>query len=312
MSKHYEIPAVAETMVWGYLDATTKPVLEVSSGDTVTLSSFPAGGKESLPPDLRKVPPAFMRALDTLQQGAGPHFITGPVAVRGAKPGDALQVDILDVKCIFDWGFIAILPLLGTLPDEFTDYETIHPAIDHERQVMVLPWGKEVPLDPFFGILGVAPPKAWGRCGSPVPRSFGGNLDNKELKPGTTLYLPVYNDGALFFAGDGHGVQGDGEVCITALETAVTGTFRLTVRKDLAIDFPFAETDTHLMTMGLDEDLDDAAKQAVREMVKHICRRTRLTRNEAYMLCSVAGNLRVTQLVDGNKGIHMLIEKSLL
>jgi acetamidase/formamidase len=312
MSKHHEIPAVAETMVWGYLDATTKPVLEVASGDTVTLSSFPAGGKESLPPDLSKVPPALMHALDTLQQGPGPHFITGPVAVRGAKPGDTLQVDILDVKCIFDWGFIAILPLLGTLPDEFTDYETIHPAIDHERQMMVLPWGKEVPLDPFFGILGVAPPKAWGRCGSPVPRSFGGNMDNKELKPGTTLYLPVYNDGALFFAGDGHGVQGDGEVCITALETAVTGTFRLTVRKDMAIDFPFAETDTHLMTMGLDEDLDDAAKQAVREMVKHICRRTRLTRNEAYMLCSVAGNLRVTQLVDGNKGIHMLIEKGLL
>jgi acetamidase/formamidase len=312
MAKHHVIPPIPDVMVWGYLDATTKPVLEVSSGDTVTLSSFPAGGRETLPPDLGTTPKEFLAALETLPQGPGPHFITGPVYVRGAKPGDTLQVDILDVRCSFDWGFVAILPLLGTLPDEFTDYETIHPRIDNDRGVMVLPWGKEIPLDPFFGIMSVAPPKAWGRCGSPVPRSFGGNMDNKELKPGTTLYLPVYNDGALFFAGDGHGVQGDGEVCITALETGVTGTFRLTVRKDMSIEFPFAETETHLMTIGLDEDLDDAAKQAVREMVKHICLRTTLTRNQAYMLCSLAGNLRVTQLVDGNKGIHMMIEKSLL
>src|SRR5258707_2834933 len=95
-----------------------------------------------------------------------------------------------------------------------------------------MPWGLEIPLDPFLGIIATAPPPAWGRCGSPVPRSFGGNMDNKELRPGTTLYLPIFNEGALFFAGDGHGVQGDGEVCITALETGVTGTFRLTVRKD--------------------------------------------------------------------------------
>jgi acetamidase/formamidase len=312
MPRHHDIPATAESMVWGYLDAATKPVIEVGSGDTVTMTSFPAGGRETLPADLSRVPQEYLRALETLEQGAGPHFITGPVYVRGAKPGDTLQVDILDVRCSLDWGFIAILPLLGTLPDEFTDYETIHPDIDHERNVMVLPWGKEVPLDPFCGIISVAPPKAWGRCGSPVPRSFGGNMDNKELRPGTTLYLPVYNEGALFFAGDGHGVQGDGEVCITALETGVTATFRLTVRKDLSIDFPFAENETQLMTIGLDEDLDDAAKQAVREMVKHVCLRTRLTRNQAYMLCSVAGNLRVTQLVDGNKGIHMLLDKSLL
>ena len=116
-----------------------------------------------------------------------------------------------------------------------------------------MPWGLEIPLDPFFGIIATAPPPAWGRCGSPVPRSFGGNMDNKELRPGTTLYLPIYNEGALFFAGDGHGVQGDGEVCITALETGVTGTFRLTVRKDMELSWPFAESATHLMSIGLDE-----------------------------------------------------------
>jgi acetamidase/formamidase len=310
-SRRHEIPATPENMVWGYLDASTPPVLEVASGDVVTLHSFPAGGMESLPTDGRPVPEGYLKALKTLPQ-FGPHFITGPVFVKGAEPGDVLQIDIMDVKVSQDWGFVAILPLLGTLPDEFTDYETIHPVVDHARNVCIMPWGTEIPLDPFFGIIATAPPAVWGRCGSPVPRSFGGNMDNKELRPGTTLYLPVFNDGALFYAGDGHGVQGDGEVCITALETGVTGTFRLTVRKDMDLKWPFAENATHLMSIGLDEDLDDAAKQAVREMVKHICARTNLTRNQAYMLCSLAGNLRVTQLVDGNKGIHMLLPKAYL
>jgi acetamidase/formamidase len=312
MPRHHEIAATPENMVWGYLDSTTKPVLRIASGDTVTLHSFPAGGPESLPRDGTKVPADYLAALNTLQQGPGPHFITGPVFVEGAVPGDVLQIDILEVKTRMDWGFVAILPLLGTLPDEFTDYETIHPTIDAERGVCTMPWGTEIALDPFFGIMSVAPPPVWGRCGSPVPRSFGGNMDNKELKPGTTLYLPVYNEGALFYAGDGHGVQGDGEVCITALETGVTGTFRLTVRKELGFTWPFAETADHLMSIGLDEDLDDAVKQAVREMVAHVCSRTELTRNQAYMLCSLAGNLRVTQMVDGNKGIHMLLPKSVL
>ncbi len=312
MSKRHEIPATPESMVWGYLDSTTEPVLRIASGDTVTLHSFPAGGVECLPPDGDGVPDGYKAALDTLPQGAGPHFITGPVYVEGARPGDVLQVDILDVTVSQDWGFVAILPLLGTLPDEFTDYETIHPKVDHARNVCVMPWGTEIPLDPFFGIIATAPPPAWGRCGSPVPRAFGGNMDNKELRPGTTLYLPVFNEGALFFAGDGHGVQGDGEVCITALETGVTGRFRLTVRKDMELTWPFAENKTHLISVGLDEDLDDAAKQAVREMVRHVCDRTALTRNQAYMMCSLAGNLRVTQMVDGNKGVHMMFPKALL
>ncbi|MFD1702903.1 acetamidase/formamidase family protein [Methylopila henanensis] len=312
MARHHTISSAPENMVWGYLDSALEPVIKIASGDTVTLTSFPAGGKECLPPDASRVPADYMAALDTLRQGGGPHFITGPVYVEGAKPGDTLQVDILEAKPTMDWGFVAILPLLGTLPDEFTDYETIHPKISPKGDVCTMPWGVDIPLDPFFGIMGVAPPPAWGRVGSPVPRAFGGNMDNKELKPGVTLYLPVFNEGALFFAGDGHGVQGDGEVCITALEMGIEGTFRLTVRKDMAVDFPFAESETHLMSIGLDEDLDDAAKQAVREMVRHVCLRSNLTRNEAYMLCSLAGDLRVTQLVDGNKGIHMMLPKSMI
>ncbi len=309
---HHVIAPTHESMVWGLLSAEFAPVLSVASGDTVSLSSFPAGGKECLPAEPSRILPEYLEALDRLHKGPGPHFVTGPVYVQGAMPGDTLQVDILDARPTMDWGYVSILPLLGTLPDEFTDYQTIHPHIDAARSVATLPWGTEIDLDPFFGIVAVAPPPAWGRCTSSVPRAFGGNMDNKELKPGTTLYLPVFNEGALFYAGDGHGVQGDGEVCITALEMGITGTFRLTVRKDLKIEHPFAESPTQLISIGLDEDLDDAARQAVREMVRHLCARTGLSRNEAYMLCSLAGNLRVTQLVDGNKGVHMMMPKRYL
>ncbi len=312
MPRHHEIPGTHEHMAWGCFDAAAKPVLEIASGDTVSLRSFPAGNGTRLPEDRSIVPQAYLDALEAMEMGPGPHFVTGPVRVEGAAPGDMLQVDILETVVDFEWGATAIMPLEGTLPEEFTDYETIYPRIDRARQVAIMPWGTEVPLDPFFGIIAVAPPPEWGRHGTVVPRAFGGNMDNKELRPGTTLYLPVFNEGALFYAGDGHGVQGDGEVCVTALETGVSGRFRLTVRKDLSYAQPFAETDTHLISIGLDEDLDDAAKQAVREMVRLVCDRTSLSRNHAYMLCSLAGDLRVTQLVDGNKGIHMMLPKSLL
>jgi acetamidase/formamidase len=170
----------------------------------------------------------------------------------------------------------------------------------------------ELPLDPFFGIMAVAPPPVWGRLGTPEPRAFGGNMDNKELRPGTTLYLPVFNKGALFSAGDGHGRQGDGEVCIAAVETALTGRFRLTVRKDMKIDTPYAESSDYLISMGFDEDLDEAMRKAVRDMIGLVADRAELTRNHAYMLLSLAGDLRITQVVDGEKGVHMMMKKSWL
>ncbi len=307
--RHHEIFGSADTMVWGVLAAGTAPVLRIASGDEVTLHACPAGGLPSLPPDLGRVEPRHLHAVRTLVQGNGAHLLVGPIHVEGAAAGDTLQIDILEVVVNQDWGYVSILPLRGTLPEEFTDYETIHPEIDLARGRCILPCGDELPLDPFFGIMAVAPPAAWGPCSSNVPRSFGGNMDNKELRAGTTLYLPVFDDGAGFYAGDGHGLQGDGEVCITALETGVTGRFRLTVRKDFPLQRPFAESPTHLIAVGLDEDLDTAARQAVREMVLHVCARSRLTRNQAYMLCSLAGDLRVTQTVDGNKGIHMMLDK---
>jgi acetamidase/formamidase len=298
-------------MVWGYLDATTPPVLTIDSGDTVSMTTVPAGGGVFLHPNAAAIPPEFAAVLAKLPQ-QGTHILTGPVHVRGAAPGDTLQIDILDIRPWMGWGFVAILPNRGTIPDDFDLIEIIHPSIDLAAGTCRLPWGTELPLDPFFGVIATAPPRHWGRLDTAVPRAFGGNMDNKELRAGATLYLPVFNDGALFHAGDGHGVQGDGEVCITALETGLRGTFRLTVRKDLAYRTPFAETATHLISIGLDEDLDDAARQAVREMIVHVCARTNLSRTQAYMLCSLAGDLRVTQTVDGNKGVHMMLAKSKL
>lgn len=308
MGRHHDVPFGPETMVMGYFDAALPPVLEVESGDTVTLASWHAGGLGRLPPDRSRVDPAHLACLEAIPPGPAPHLITGPIAVRGAVPGDVLQVDIVAVEPISDWGFVFVAPLLGTLPEQ-DEHAIIHPRIDRGRGVCVLPWGTEIALRPFFGVMATQPPPHWGRVPSPPPRAFGGNMDSKELVAGTTLYLPVFVPGAGFCAGDGHGVQGDGEVSITALETALEGTFRLTVRKDLGFRRPFAESPTHLIAIGLDEDLDDAAIQATREMVEHVCRRTTLSRNEAYMLCSLVGDLRVTQTVDGVKGCHMMLAK---
>ena len=184
--------------------------------------------------------------------------------------------------------------------------------IDRRAMTARLPWGKEIPLKPFFGNFGVAPPACYGAIDSIVPREHGGNMDNKELVAGTTAYFPVWNRGALFSAGDGHGAQGDGEVCLTAIETGLVGTFELIVRKDLRIGFPRAESATHYISMGMHEDLDDAAKQALRHMIDWIAELTPLTRADAYTLCSIAADLHVTQTVDGNKGIHCMLPKAML
>ena len=188
----------------------------------------------------------------------------------------------------------------------------IHIPLDKQRMIGKLPWGLELPLKPFFGIMAVAPPAAWGMINSPPPRRNGGNMDNKELVAGTTLYLPIHTDGALFSCGDGHGAQGDGEVCITAIETGLIGTFELIVRPDMTLEWPMAETPTHVMTMAFDPDLDDCVVIALRDMIKLICARTGISREDAYTLCSLAADLRVTQVVNGTKGIHVMLEKKLI
>jgi acetamidase/formamidase len=178
--------------------------------------------------------------------------------------------------------------------------------------VGTLPWGQELPLRPFFGVMGVSPPRSWGMISSIEPRAHGGNLDLKHLVPGSTLYLPIHNEGAGFSVGDGHGVQGDGEVCVTAIETALSGTFELHVRRDLAFDYPAAETPTHLISLGMDPDLDTAARDALRRMVERVMQASGLTKNRALMLMSLVADVHVTQLVNNHKGIHVMFPKAAL
>jgi len=309
----HRLAASPETVRWGTFDAAYPALLTVNSGDTVELECV-SGAPEVMPPpgSGMAVPPALAAIHASNIPRAGGHILTGPIAVAGAESGDMLEVRIDQIVLGNDWGYCGFRPLAGTLPEDFPDRYLSHIPVDRARGTCRLPWGTELTLAPFFGVMGVAPPTRYGTISTIQPREHGGNLDNKELTAGSILYLPVWAEGARFSAGDGHGVQGDGEVCITALETGLQGTFRLTVRKDLHYTTPFAESATHLIAIGIDEDLDDAAKQAVREMVKHVCARTNLSRTQAYMLCSLAGDLRVTQTVDGNKGVHMMLAKSKL
>jgi len=310
--KTHRLDAAPETVHWGYFDANLKPLLTIDSGDEVVISSV-SGAPAHLPkPGSGLTVPDALLAIHAkvAPKLGGPHILTGPVAIRGAKAGQVLEVRIKAVELNCDWGYNMIRPLGGALPDDFTEQRLIHIPLDNKRMVGRLPWGLELPLKPFYGIMAVAPPVAWGPVSSPPPRRNGGNMDNKELVAGTTLYLPIHTDGALFSCGDGHGAQGDGEVCITAIETGLTGTFELHVRNDMSLEWPMAETPTHVMTMAFDPDLDDCVVIALRDMIKLICARTGLSREDAYTLCSLAADLRVTQVVNGSKGIHVMLEKA--
>jgi acetamidase/formamidase len=278
----------------------------------VILSSV-SGTPELMPPPPLKVPPA-LPALhkSNIRRVIPGHICTGPVAVKGARAGGVLQVDIDAIDFNYDWGYSIVRPLAGALPYDFDKPNIIHLPLDLQKMTGRLPWGAEIPLRPFFGIMAVAPPIAWGSISTLPPRPNGGNMDNKELVAGTTLYLPVFVDGALFSAGDGHGAQGDGEVSINAIETGLVGTFRLTARNDMKLKWPMAETPTHMMTMAFDPDLDDCVVIALRSMIDLIVERVGITRAEAYTLCSLAADLRVTQVVNGSKGIHVMLEKKYL
>ena len=306
-STTHRLDAGPETVHWGYFDAKLPPLLRVESGDTVVISTV-SGGRELMPPPL-VVPPALSAIHAARQPKLPGHICTGPVAVKGAKPGHVLEVRIKEIALNYDWGYNFSGPLTGALPDDFPERQLMHIALDRERMVGRLPWGAELALRPFFGVMAVAPPAAWGSVSTLPPRRNGGNLDNKELVAGTTLYLPVHVEEALFSVGDGHGVQGDGEVCVTAIETGLIGTFELIVRDDLSLAWPRAETPTHVMTMAFDPDLDTCVVIALRQMLELVASRTGLSRQQAYALCSLAADVRVTQVVNGAKGIHVMLEK---
>jgi acetamidase/formamidase len=307
-----EILAGPETIHWGYFDATLAPVLVIDSGDTIIAHTV-SGGPDEAPNDAAfHVRPALRAIHAAATPQHGPHILTGPIAVRGAEPGDALRIEILDVALADDWGFNLIKSGKGALPEDFPFDRLIHLAIDRALGVIRTPWGMEIPARPFFGIIGAAPAPERGRVTSVVPGDFGGNIDNKELVAGSALYLPVAVRGGLFSIGDGHAAQGDGEACLTAVETGLTGTLRIDLIKGARLSSPFAETATHLIAMAFDEDLDEAARVALRRMVGMISDRTGLSAEEAYRLCSFAADLRITQLVNVKKGVHAMLARRYL
>jgi acetamidase/formamidase len=296
---------------WGLWDGRLEPVLRIASGDRVTIETL-SGEPDDIPdPSLGfGVVPGHKEVLEGTFRGPGPHLLTGPIHIEGAEPGDVIEVRVLDLQLRADWGWNLQVPTLGTLPEDFPEFRRIHIPLDRKRNMARMAWGQELPLAPFFGNFGVAPPPSWGRLSSKEPRAFGGNMDNKELGVGSTVYFPVFVPGALFSAGDGHALQGDGEVCLTAIEAALTGTLEFHLRRDLHLASPRAETADDWITMGFDEDLDDAAKAALRDMIRLIRQRSGLSAQDAYTLCSIAADLRVTQMVDGNKGVHCVLAKS--
>ncbi|MGH9321662.1 MAG: acetamidase/formamidase family protein [Vicinamibacteria bacterium] len=308
----HSLKATPETVVWGYYDPFVPPVLTVDSGDVVEVETMITGARlsralgvpeEAIRPD--------MREMDEKVKMEGPHLLVGPVAVKGALPGDVLEVRILDMGVVDPWAVNLFRPGAGALPKMFPYQGTKFVPLDLERNVALFGPGIEIPLAPFFGSIGVAPPPVTGRVESGPPGVHTGNLDNKELTKGATLYIPVHVKDALLFIGDGHVAQGDGEVDGTALEASLTGKLQLVVRKDLKLRWPRAETADHYMTMGLDPDLDTAAEMAVAEMIDYLVRERGLDRDDAYVLCSSAVDLRVTQIVDGTKGIHAMLPKKI-
>jgi acetamidase/formamidase len=316
-AEHTLMPS-PQTVHIGYFLASIKPVLSIESGDIVTLESVAAivpsvvdqAGVVS--PD---AVPQYHRDIygEVKDRGPGPHVLTGPIEVKGAMPGDVLEVRILDINLALDWGYNRQRAYTGALPEEFTGVWTRIIPLNRETKTAEVAKGVVVPIDrPFFGTMGLAPDPAMGRISSGPPGVHTGNLDNKELVAGTTVYMPVHAPGALFSAGDAHAAQGHGEVDLTAIETGLRGKFQFIVRKDMKLTWPRAETPTHWIVMGLHPDLDEGMKIAVRETIDLITKRfPHLTREEAYMIASVAVDYHVTQVVDGTKGIHGMIPKSI-
>ncbi|HTS76606.1 MAG TPA: acetamidase/formamidase family protein [Bryobacteraceae bacterium] len=310
----YQLRVTPQTIAWGYYWAGAKPVLTIKSGDTVEVQCVSVGNPQALErAGLREdqIEPEILRNYKEIprsERGPGGHPLTGPIAIEGAEPGDVLEVRIKEIHLGADYAFNSTA---GFLADLFPERKTRIIPLDKQRMVAHFAPGIDIPIRPFFGSMGVAPPEAAGKINSAPPGIHAGNLDNKELVAGTTLFIPVHAKGALFEVGDGHAGMGNGEVDITAMETSLTGVFQFILRKDMHLKWPRAETPTHWITMGIDADLTQAARICVLETIDFLVNEKHLTREEAYALASVAVDFDITQLVDGTKGVHGMIPKSI-
>jgi acetamidase/formamidase len=313
----YVLKVTPSTVAWGNYDAAAKPALTVKSGDTVTvdtvLTNSPKGLKANGVPDdqIQASLKDVFANVPASARGPGGHILTGPIAIEGAEPGDTLEIRVLKIDLAIPYAYNGFGPAAGILRDDFPYRRTKIIPLDRTRMVANFAPGITLPLHPFFGSMGVAPPPAMGKWDSSPPTIIGGNMDNKELVAGSTLFLPVFAKGALFEVGDGHAGQGNGESDVTALETSLTGTFQFILHKGDKSPYPRAETPTHFIAMGFDDDLAVATVKAVRNMVDFLVIHKGMTRDDAYILVSVAGDVDITELVDRNKGVHVMMPKAI-
>ena len=312
----HRLEATPKTIAYGYYWSEAAPVLRIASGDIIDvdtlLTNNPNGLRRAGVPDekIQSSLSAIVAEVTGDRRGPGGHILTGPVFVEGAAPGNVLEVKVLSIDLPIDYGYNGCSGYLRE------NCEGPAPAtiFQLDRQAMTAEFkpGIVIPLRPFFGSMGVAPAPEIGRLSSNPPGRHAGNLDNRELVAGSTLYIPVFVPGALFFIGDGHAAQGDGEVNQTAIETSLRGRVQLTVRRDMTLTWPRAETATDYITMAADPDLVVATKTAIQEMIDFLVAAKGLSRREAYQLTSIAGNVAVTQLVDvPNVGVHVKMPKQI-
>jgi acetamidase/formamidase len=312
--KVHELKASPDTVHRGFFDASLKPVLTIDSGDVVRLETTTGNPRyfEKLGVPKEKIPAELYAVYEGVDNdGRGDHTLNGPIAVRGAEPGDTLEIRIRSVDVRLPIAGQGFVPNRGQLPEDFPYEKQRVVWIDVARKMVLFAPGIEIPAKPFWGVMGVAPPASMGRVPSGPPGAFGGNLDNPDLVTGSTLYLPVQVRGALLSIGDGHAVQGHGEVSLSAVETSLKGEVQVVLHKQQHLRWPRAETPTHYITMGLHTDLDEAAKIATREMLDWIVQMKGLSRDDAYLLASAAMDLSVTQVVDGTKGVHAMLPKAI-
>jgi len=314
--KTHRLEVTPATVAYGYYWADAAPALRIASGDIIDvdtlLTNSPAGLARAGVPDA-KIQASLKSIVDQVtgdRRGPGGHILTGPVYVEDAEPGDVLEVKILSIDLAIDYGYNGCS---GFVPEN-CEHDRPAKILTLNRQKMTAEFepGIVIPLRPFFGSMGVAPAPEAGRVSSNPPGRHAGNMDNRELVAGSTLYIPIFARGALFEIGDGHAAQGDGEVDQTAIETSLRGHLQLTVRKDMKLTWPRVETATDFISMATDPDLAVATKGAIQEMIDFLVAEKKLTKHQAYQLVSIAGHVAVTQLVDKpNFGVHVKLPKSI-
>jgi acetamidase/formamidase len=312
---HHILKATRETVHLGGFSHLLEPALTVASGDTVDVETYTGYYLyDKAPPEF--LTPAFLDICQNLpperKVATGPHLLTGPIYVRGAEPGDVLEVKLEAISPSLPVGFNAIRTGWGALPHQFDQPALRFIPLNLEDNIAEFPKGSgiKIPLKPFFGILGVATTEALRN--SIPPGHYGGNIDNQELQAGSRIFLPIFVPGALFSIGDGHSAQGDGEVNVTAIETSMNGKIHLKVRKNLQLTMPIAETPTDIITMGFGQTLDEALEIALKNMIDFLERFINLSPEDAYVLCSLAVNFRITQVVNSpQKGVHGMLPKSI-